>query len=102
MRSARLDVIKDRGPINAGFYADLIAVAGDPLTDINALRSVQFVMKNGMVQERRRDDAGEVLPSRSGADAERPLDEMTRTGFTCDARPLYFSTWSLPLCREMS
>lgn len=43
------DVIKERGPIKAGFFADLIAVAGDPLTDIDALRNVQFVMKNGMV-----------------------------------------------------
>jgi len=43
------DVIKERGPIKPGFFADLIAVAGDPLTDIDALRSVQFVMKNGMV-----------------------------------------------------
>lgn len=43
------DVIKERGPIRAGFFADLIAVSGDPLTDIDALRNVQFVMKNGMV-----------------------------------------------------
>jgi len=43
------DVIKERGPIKPGLYADLIAVAGDPLTDIDALRNVQFVMKNGMV-----------------------------------------------------
>lgn len=43
------DIIKERGPIKPGFYADMIAVAGDPLTDIDALRNVQFVMKNGMV-----------------------------------------------------
>ncbi len=43
------DVIKERGPIKPGLFADLIAVAGDPLTDIDALRNVQFVMKNGMV-----------------------------------------------------
>ena len=43
------DIIKERGPIKPGFYADLIAVAGDPLTDIDALRNVQFVMKNGTV-----------------------------------------------------
>jgi imidazolonepropionase-like amidohydrolase len=46
------DVLKDRGPIKPGFYADLIAMPGDPLTDIDALRSVQFVMKNGMVFRR--------------------------------------------------
>ncbi|MDQ6800665.1 MAG: amidohydrolase family protein [Acidobacteriota bacterium] len=43
------DVIKERGPIKPGFFADMIAVAGDPLTDIDTLRTVQFVMKNGMV-----------------------------------------------------
>jgi hypothetical protein len=42
-------VYNERGPIKAGNYADLIAVAGDPLTDIDALRSVSFVMKNGQV-----------------------------------------------------
>ncbi len=43
------DIIKDRGPIKPGFFADLIAVAGDPLADVDALRHVQFVMKNGTV-----------------------------------------------------
>jgi len=43
------DVIKERGPIKPGLFADFIAVTGDPLTDIDALRNVQFVMKNGMV-----------------------------------------------------
>lgn len=43
------DIIKERGPIKPGLFADLIAVAGDPLNDIDALRNVQFVMKNGAV-----------------------------------------------------
>jgi imidazolonepropionase-like amidohydrolase len=43
------DVIGERGPIKLGFFADMIAVTGDPLTNIDALRKVQFVMKNGTV-----------------------------------------------------
>ena len=38
-----------RGPIKAGFFADLIAVPGNPLDDVEALKQVQFVMKDGMV-----------------------------------------------------
>jgi len=40
---------KTRGPIKAGFFADMIAVPGNPLDDIDALKNVQFVMKDGMV-----------------------------------------------------
>ncbi len=40
---------KERGPIAVGMIADLIAVPGNPLDDIDALRDVQFVMKDGMV-----------------------------------------------------
>jgi imidazolonepropionase-like amidohydrolase len=41
-----------RGPIKAGFFADMIAVAGNPLDDVNALKQVQFVMKDGLVFKR--------------------------------------------------
>ncbi len=37
------------GTIAAGYEADLIAVDGDPLRDINALSHVSFVMKGGKV-----------------------------------------------------
>jgi imidazolonepropionase-like amidohydrolase len=37
------------GSIKQGKYADIIAVAGDPLTDIRLLENVQFVMKEGKV-----------------------------------------------------
>jgi imidazolonepropionase-like amidohydrolase len=40
---------KTRGPIKAGNFADIIAVPGNPLDDITALKSVQFVMKDGEV-----------------------------------------------------
>jgi imidazolonepropionase-like amidohydrolase len=38
-----------RGPIKPGLFADLIAVTGNPMERIDALRDVRFVMKNGMV-----------------------------------------------------
>src|SRR5689334_19212565 len=41
-----------RGPIKAGYIADLIAVPGNPLDDIEALKTVQFVMKDGLVFKR--------------------------------------------------
>lgn len=37
------------GTLEAGRYADLIAVAGDPLADITELERVRFVMKGGVV-----------------------------------------------------
>ena len=46
------DVQNDRGALKVGNYADVIAVPGNPLDDIDALRNVQFVMKNGAVFKR--------------------------------------------------
>ncbi len=40
---------KEIGTLAAGFQADLVAVAGDPLTDITAVRRVVFVMRAGKV-----------------------------------------------------
>ncbi|HTV04578.1 MAG TPA: amidohydrolase family protein [Acidobacteriaceae bacterium] len=39
----------DIGQLKPGFYADIIAVDGDPLSDISAVTRVRFVMKNGIV-----------------------------------------------------
>lgn len=39
----------DVGAAEAGKYADLIAVRGDPLADISVLQHVRFVMKGGLV-----------------------------------------------------
>ena len=40
------------GAVEPGRYADLIAVAGDPLADVDALTEVAFVMKGGEVVKR--------------------------------------------------
>lgn len=40
---------KDVGLVQAGRFADLIAVTGDPLKDVTALEQVDFVMKGGDV-----------------------------------------------------
>jgi imidazolonepropionase-like amidohydrolase len=44
-----LEQAKDFGGVEAGKYADIIAVAGNPLTDITELERVRFVMKGGEV-----------------------------------------------------
>jgi imidazolonepropionase-like amidohydrolase len=37
------------GELKPGYYADIIAVPGNPLDDISVMEHVQFVMKNGAV-----------------------------------------------------
>ncbi len=41
-----------RGPIRPGLIADVIAVRGNPLQEIDAVRRVEFVMKDGLVFKR--------------------------------------------------
>ncbi len=45
-------VEREIGTVEPGKRADLIAVDGDPLTDIGAMRRVAFVMKDGVVYDR--------------------------------------------------
>ena len=40
------------GALKPGYYADIIAVPGNPLDDISVMEHVQFVMKNGAVVRR--------------------------------------------------
>jgi imidazolonepropionase-like amidohydrolase len=52
---------KDIGSVTAGKFADLVAVAGNPLDDISVLKQVGFVMKEGVVYKRD-GKAVDVLP----------------------------------------
>jgi imidazolonepropionase-like amidohydrolase len=47
--NAELFDTPDRGKIEAGLLADLIAVDGNPLEDVKLLEDVKFVMKGGVV-----------------------------------------------------
>lgn len=47
--AAHLRIADEAGRIAPGLPADLIAVAGDPLTDVTELERVRFVMKGGVV-----------------------------------------------------
>ncbi len=47
MRRICLGSAKDTGTIEAGKFADIVAVTGDPLKDITAMEKVVFVMKGG-------------------------------------------------------
>jgi len=53
MNAAKLLGWQDQiGAIKPGYFADLVAVPGDPLADVAALQQVAFVMKNGTVYKR--------------------------------------------------
>jgi imidazolonepropionase-like amidohydrolase len=40
---------KQIGALKPGYFADIVAVPGNPLDDITALQKVAFVMKNGVI-----------------------------------------------------
>ncbi len=47
-----LDWEHEAGALKAGYFADIIAVPGNPLDDIRVLERVSFVMKGGVVYRR--------------------------------------------------
>ncbi len=69
--AARLLGVDDRGSLEAGRLADLIAVAGDPLADVTKLERPLFVMKGGEVYR-----WGDLLGEPGGL----PVDLLRRIG----------------------
>ncbi len=49
INAADLLGVDDRGQIQVGMLADLVAVTGDPLQDVTLLEDIPFVMKGGTV-----------------------------------------------------
>jgi len=49
LAAADLLGVSDRGTLEPGQLADVVAVPGDPLADIHAMERVDFVMKGGVV-----------------------------------------------------
>jgi len=47
-----LDWAGEIGQLKPGFFADVIAVRGNPLENISVVKSVGFVMKNGVVYKK--------------------------------------------------
>jgi imidazolonepropionase-like amidohydrolase len=52
LASRSMHLENELGSIAPGLAADLVAVDGDPLTDITALLRVKFVMRHGSVYKR--------------------------------------------------
>lgn len=49
INAADMMKIQDRGQIKVGYHADIIGVAENPLTNIQTLENVQFVVKDGEI-----------------------------------------------------
>jgi len=72
---------KDLGAIAPGYLADLVAVDGDPLADVNALiNGVRWVMKDGQVVVDRRSGRSDGSPGSGGSSGlDREIQSAVET-----------------------
>ena len=49
LHAADLLAVDDRGAIEPGLLADIVAVPGNPLDDVHVMESMEFVMKGGVI-----------------------------------------------------
>ncbi len=49
VEAAKLLGLTDLGIIENGKTADIVAIEGDPLTDIKKMKEMRFVMKEGVI-----------------------------------------------------
>jgi imidazolonepropionase-like amidohydrolase len=70
------------GAVEPGEFADLVAVAADPIADISELERVRFVMKDGRVV---RNDLTAHPPAAFGGDWYRPFP-IASTTINCVGR----------------
>jgi pullulanase-type alpha-1,6-glucosidase len=84
-----LGLVGDTGAVAPGYFADVIAVEGDPLEDVSVLENVVFVLKGGRVYKSR---SGCLPPTRRA----QPVTRASRLGHRvlgriaihrCSARP---------------
>ena len=81
---------KEIGRLSAGYYADVIAVPGNPLDDIGVLQHVEFVMKNGVVITLKDRLEAALLCERQYRSSRNPISAPPRCAkcATPDCRPV--------------
>ena len=80
--SKLLRMDKDIGSVESGKYADIVAVAGDPVADIALMKQVEFVMKGGQVYKSSNSMLSNGMSSNSMPSNGMSSNAMTGTSTT--------------------